>query len=187
MPFTKNDKEDEIDEVMKEDVPRRALIEAHALVSKPVTDLFQRTLRANKQAFTFDGVAKQSGYMQIQIPGDKRFIYKIGMELVPKDHNLDLSQFKNAKNFESITVSMSKFFKYAESIFEMLQGNVKKDCPMVMDWKLQIDNSNSTMYIDPSHSKRIGFTVQPIAVKQQQKKSQSSSSSSSSSAGKRSK
>jgi hypothetical protein len=189
MPFALNDKKDEIDETMVVDAPRRVLIEAHAVASKPVSDLFQRALRADKKAFTFDGVAKQSGYMQIQAPGDNKHIYQIGLELVPKDHNVNLERFKNAKNFEQITVYLSKFFKHAETLFDMLKKAVEVEYPDVLDWKLNIDESNSTMYIDPDHSKRVGIVIHQIPVTNQMrnklqtpKKEESSASSSSNAA-----
>lgn len=170
MPFSTNEKKDEIDDTMERDAPQRALLEAHAVASKPITDLFQRALRAKKKAFTFEGVAKQSGYMQIQAPGDNDHIYQIGLELVPKDHDVDLKRFKDAKNFDQITVNLSKFFKHSETLFDMLKKTVQKDYPDVLDWELKIDESNSTMYIDPDHSKRVGIVVHQILMSDQMKK-----------------
>jgi len=165
MPFKKNESKDEIDQMAEVDLVQRQLIEAHALVSKPVSDLLTRMLRANKKMFVFEGIAKEPGFMQIQIPGNEKRVFQIKMELVSKDYVLDLEQFKRASNFEGILQNLSKFFKYCQDIFQILVKNIEREYPDVLDWKLQLDESNSTMYIDPDHSKRIGFNVKQVNLK----------------------
>lgn len=165
MPFQKNEKKDEIDQMAEVDLVQRQLIESHALVSKPVSDLLTRMLRANKKMFVFEGIAKEPGFMQIQIPGDEKRVFQIKMELVSKDYVLDLEQFKKASNYDGILRNLSKFFKYCQDIFQILVKNVEREYPDVLDWKLQLDESNSTMYIDSNHSKRIGFNVKQVTLK----------------------
>lgn len=165
MPFQKNDKKDEIDQMAEVDLTQRQLIESHALVSKPVSDLLTRMLRANKKSFVFDGIAKDPGFMQIQITGDNKRVFQVKMELVPKDYVLNLEQFKNAANYDNILRNLSKFFKYCQDIFQILVKSIEHDYPDVLDWKLQIDESNSSMYIDPDHSKRIGFNIKQVTLK----------------------
>jgi hypothetical protein len=165
MPFQKNDKKDEIDQMSEVDLAQRQLIESHALVSKPVSDLLTRMLRANKKMFVFEGIAKDPGFMQIQIPGDNNKVFQIKMEIVPKTYVVNLEQFKKATNYENILRNLSKFFKYCQDIFQILVKNIEREYPAVLDWKLQVDESNSTMFIDPDHSKRIGFIITQVNLK----------------------
>lgn len=162
MPFETTAKTDEIILATQEFAKHQSLIEAHALACKAVSDLFIRALRADNKPYKFDNVPPEPGYMNITLPNDSKHVYEVRLELVKKDHNIDLMYLKNAQNYDVLIKQFGKIMVYANTIFEILQKNVEKSYSEVMRWKLTVDESNSTMYIDKSHSKRVGFTIKKV-------------------------
>lgn len=157
MGFSKNGEKDEIDTQSDADNKQRVIIEAHAVCSKPVSELILRMLRSKKQAYSFQGIADKSAYMDIKSNGKQ---YRLFVDLVSKDYIINMEPFEKARNKEYLFMQMGKMILYAETIFKILMANVSKNYPESIDWKLQLDKERSTMYIDVDHSKRIGFVVQ---------------------------
>lgn len=165
MPFQTTAKTDEIILATREFAKHQSLIEAHALACKAVADLFIRALRSNNKPYKFDNIPPEPGYMNITLPNDSTHLYQVRLELVKKDHNIDLKYLKNAQNYDVLVKQFGKMMVYANTIFEILQKNVQKSYPDVMKWKLNVDESNSTMYIEKDHSKRVGFTIKKVKKK----------------------
>ncbi|TXG85659.1 MAG: hypothetical protein E6R13_02025 [Spirochaetes bacterium] len=156
MGFSKNGTKDEIDIQSADDKKERVLIEAHAVASKPVSELILRALRANNQKFEFHGIASKCGYMDVKSNGK---MYRISVDIVKSDYELDMTPFESAKNKEYLLEQLGRFAKYCETIFDILMETVHKRYPESKSWKLTIDKEKSTMYINESHAKRVGFVV----------------------------
>ena len=159
MGFTKNGQKDEIEIQSADDAKERVLIEAHAVASKPVSELILRALRANNKKFEFHGISGKSGYMDVTTNGK---MYRIAIDIVKSDYALDMTPFETAKNKDYLLVQLGKFALYCQTIFKILMETVNKQYPDAMTWKLTLDEKRSTMYIDPSHTKRVGFVVQTL-------------------------
>lgn len=162
MPFVKNNKKDEISVMHDEDQHRRKMIEAHAVASKAVSTLMIRTLLSNNIKYRFDGIADKAGFIQIKVPkNDKRetAYYSIHLDIVPKDYQVDLSIFRDSENYSQVLIQLAKMQAYSDTIYGLLKSTVERDYLLVKDWKLTFDKDTSTFYIDPEHSKRIGFVI----------------------------
>lgn len=165
MGFTKNENPDEIDNCSQQDAAATVYQEAHALVSKQVAELFKRELRSIKKMYIFEKIAEKAGYMEVWSP-DRKKIHRISLGLVDRNHKMNLDEsLENAKNYESLLKHLSKFFKYCEIVFNILKDVCDESVPEVKNWKLNIDDSNSTLYITESKQLRIGFVVQTINAK----------------------
>lgn len=159
MGFTKSGEKDEIDTQSELDKQQRVILEAHAVASRPVSELILRTLRANKHSFHFEGIADKSGYMEVKSNGKN---YKVYIDIVKADYMIDMAPFELAKNKDYLLIQLSKFMLYCETIFKVLMETVSKQFPDSIGWKLTLDRERSTMYIDPTHQKRIGFVIQSL-------------------------
>jgi hypothetical protein len=159
MGFSKNGTKDEIDIQSAEDKKERVLIDAHAVASKPVSELILRALRTNNKKFEFHGIATKSGYMDVT---SNHKMYRIFVDLVRSDYVLDMTPFEAAKNKDYLLEQLGRFIKYCETIFAVLMETVHKIYPESKPWKLIVDENTSTMYIDKSHAKRVGFVVQTL-------------------------
>ncbi len=159
MGFSKNGTKDEIDIRNADDAKERVLIEAHAVASKPVSELILRMLRANKQKFEFQGIATKSGYMDVTSNGK---MYRIIIDLVKSDYALDMAPFEKVKNKDYLLHQLGKFAIYCETIYKILMETVVKQYPSALSWKLTLDKETSTLYIDKEHSRRIGFVIHTL-------------------------
>lgn len=159
MGFSKNGTKDEIDIQSTDDAKERVLIEAHAVASKPVSELILRMLRANKQKFEFHGISSKSGYMDVTSNGK---MYRVSIDLVKSDYVLDMAPFEKVKNKDYLLHQLGKFAIYCETIFKILMETVTKQYPSSLSWKLTLDKDTSTMYIDKDHSKRVGFVIHTL-------------------------
>jgi len=157
MGFSKSGEKDEIDVQSDVDKKQRVLIEAHAVASKPVSELILRALRANKQNFQFQGIADKAGYMEVR---SNNKLYRVSVDIVKSDYMIDMTPFEQAKNKEYLLLQLSKFHSYCDTIFKVLMETVSKQYPESLNWKLTLDKNNSTLYIDPTHTRRIGFVIQ---------------------------
>jgi len=159
MRFSKNGKTDEIDDQLKDDNEIKAQSEAFYFASRPVSLLFQQTLRYKEQDFNFDKMAEHTAEIVVRMPNSTE-VYHIYLDVVSKKHQVNLEPFKNAANFDYVKMQISKLFLYAEMIYDILRKSIEKQYPEVMDMKLKVDLETTTCYIDENFSKRIGVKVE---------------------------